>query len=147
MHSDVGGGYSESESSLWIAPMTWVAREARDNLMILKDGVVEDLEARLADLDGTPLFPEEPHKSLKSFWLPAELVPKLRYDRKSGRRKLHLNLGKMRALRSGELLAPAVKTTFGRSEEWSPKNLKKAGVNHESIETLKTDQDGAVIVP
>jgi uncharacterized protein (DUF2235 family) len=147
VHSDVGGGYPESESSLWLAPLLWIAGEAMSKDLKLNEDLFKTYEDRQQATLGTPLFPQEPHESLKSFWKIFEYFPKLRYNSEIGKRQLYVNLGKVRGLRRGELLAPAVKQVYSRSDKWNPPTLVNAGVTSATIDSLGKNADGAAVVP
>jgi uncharacterized protein (DUF2235 family) len=146
VHSDVGGGYSVAgpgSNTLWSAPFTWIADGA------VAAGMIADpaaLNAARLPVHGLP------HSSLKWYWWPLELFPKLRWEENpphSGNwsRRPHLNRGQWRRPKSGEHLSPTVADLFAASSEWNPRGLANAGVTRATIGTLQVAPDGSLVVP
>ena len=78
VHSDVGGGYPESESGLSKLALEWMLDEAEAH------GLLVDPEKRRAMFEGDGQAPPDPrafiHESLAGPWHIAEYVPKRHYD-------------------------------------------------------------------
>jgi uncharacterized protein (DUF2235 family) len=120
-HADVGGGYPESHGGLWRGPFAWMLDEAK------KAGLLTDPESERRVLTRTPP-PEKPwaepqHESLTWQWWPAELFPKLRYNRRIGRRLPSLGLGRRRRIEPGALLHRSVMQRMESVAGYAPPNL------------------------
>ena len=106
VHSDVGGGYPESQGGLWRVTFEWMLAEAR------RAGLLVD-EARLSDVRSHSPIPQRPwaepqHESLVGWWWLAEFYPKIVYNPETDRRAPAIGLGRHRILRPGELIDGSV---------------------------------------
>ena len=98
-HSDVGGGYPESESGLSKHALAWMAAEAADaGLLLDAERLDEVLGRRGTDFVPQALGPL--HNSTTGFWHLAEFVPKARYNRATGRTELRMNRHRRRTMPS-----------------------------------------------
>jgi uncharacterized protein (DUF2235 family) len=102
VHSDVGGGYAESESGLSKVALDWMLQEAKGA------GLIVDPEKEQEILGAAPgsryIRPDanaEPHESLRGAWHLAEFVPKKHYDWKTGRTSRRMNLYRRRTIPPG----------------------------------------------
>ena len=124
VHADVGGGYPESHGGLWREPFTWMLDEAK------KAGLLTDPERERKVLTRTapPQQPwaEPQHESLTWKWWPAELFPKLRYNKQIGRRLPSLGLGRRRRIEPGAQLHRSVAQRMAGVAGYAPANLPRA---------------------
>lgn len=123
VHSDVGGGYPESEGGLWQVPFDWMLSQ------VVAAGLKINFD-RLAWVRTRSTAPEWPwaepmHNSLKWYWWPAEFVPKLVYDTRSRRRYPAIGLGQPRTVPDGAWLHESVLRRI-REMPYRPKNLPSA---------------------
>jgi hypothetical protein len=133
VHSDIGGGYPESEGGLWRVTFEWILAEA------ISAGLLVD-ERRLAHVRGRSPVPaqpwaEPPHESLKGPWWIGEFVPKLAYNPSTKRRRPAIGLGRHRSLNAGELIDISVLERL-RETAYQPANLSAALVT--SVKSLAT---------
>ena len=116
VHSDVGGGYLESESSLSKFPLNWMMQEAKANGLRI-DGTRE--AEVLGRMGGKYVAPDPngmAHESLTGLWNLAEFVPKRHYDYATGKSSYRMNLYRRRALPPKSLVHESV---FKRSGNYS----------------------------
>jgi hypothetical protein len=88
VHSDVGGGYSESESALSKVPLNWMMQEAK--VSGLRVDSTRELEVLGASAAANMLRPTQWYISRipDRLWNLAELIPKQHYD--GQQRKRHI---------------------------------------------------------
>ena len=106
VHSDVGGGYPETESALWRLSFEWMLGEAQ------KSGLLVD-QKRFAEVLQQTMPSQQPwaapkHESLTPAWWPAEFFPKLAFRPTPGRSLPRLNLGRRRYVPSGALIGKEI---------------------------------------
>jgi uncharacterized protein (DUF2235 family) len=127
VHSDVGGGYSESESQLSQIALRWMICEAE------LAGLAVDHNRKIEVLGGqSPYVAPDPdtknqHESLHGAWWIAELWPKI-YSVKSPQgtwhKSIHLNLGRRRWISPGPLVHESVERRLkNASLQYAPSNL------------------------
>jgi uncharacterized protein (DUF2235 family) len=102
VHSDVGGGYPESDSGFWRVTFSWIMSAAKDS------GLLVD-EARLKSVLTRTDPPTEPwnqplHESLKGWWWLGEIFPKMAYDFATKKRRPAVGLGGHRFVHEGAQL-------------------------------------------
>ncbi|MEZ5291897.1 MAG: DUF2235 domain-containing protein [Vicinamibacterales bacterium] len=125
VHSDVGGGYPDSDGGLWRSAFAWVLEGAE------AAGLVVDDARRQAVLSRTPpsstpcLDPQ--HESLTGAWWLAEGFPKLRSGDHHVRR-IAVGLGRRRTIRDGELIARCALVRLRERADYRPPNLSRAFV-------------------
>jgi uncharacterized protein (DUF2235 family) len=120
VHSDVGGGYPESEGSLWRIPFEWMVREAMDAGLTV-DG--KRLERRLGGEAVRPPWQEPIHTSLRRAWWVAELWPKLPRSSRGGWRMPRFGLGRSRTVEAGAMLHRSVLERIHHQLDYRPANL------------------------
>jgi hypothetical protein len=116
VHSDVGGGYLESESSLSKIPLNWMVQEAKVNG--LRIDAIRETEV-LGGSGGKYVAPDPngiAHESLTGLWNLAEFVPKQHYDWTTGRTGYRMNLYRRRTIPPKSLVHDSV---FKRSGNYS----------------------------
>jgi uncharacterized protein (DUF2235 family) len=116
VHSDVGGGYLESESSLSKIPLNWMVQEAKVNG--LRIDAIREAEV-LGGSGGKYVAPDPngiAHESLTGLWNLAEFVPKQHYDWTTGRTGYRMNLYRRRTIPPKSLVHDSV---FKRSGNYS----------------------------
>jgi uncharacterized protein (DUF2235 family) len=128
VHADVGGGYPESHGGLWREPFTWMLDEAK------QAGLLTDPESEQRVLTRMPPpakpWAEPLHESLTWAWWPAELFPKLRYNKRLGRRLPSLGLGRRRRIEPGALLHRSVMQRMASVPGYAPANLPRTDAVH-----------------
>jgi uncharacterized protein (DUF2235 family) len=116
VHSDVGGGYSDS--GLWQGAFDWILAEAT------KAGLLVDQHRLNAILSKVPQRPwlQPQHESLTPVWWLAEFFPKLRWFSRLHMRLPQIGLGRHRHVHPGALIEY---TTLMRIREcgYAPPNL------------------------
>ena len=100
VHCDVGGGYPENgESGQSKYPLEWMLREAKQAGLLLDRGKVDQVLGKSAGSKYEPASTQQPlHRSLRGWWVLAELVPKPHYDYKTRRTSWRPNLFRRRPL-------------------------------------------------
>jgi uncharacterized protein (DUF2235 family) len=116
-HSDVGGGWAETESQVAKFSLIWMAREAQKNGLEVNEALFEHL-AKGAPLPGGKHMYVAPdangptHNSMTAFWLPFEYLPKQRkwkrFPEKVSRCGYYLPRGEPRKIPEGALLHHSV---------------------------------------
>ncbi len=129
VHSDVGGGYPESEGGLWREAYTWMLDEAKQAGFLTDP----DREQQVWSSSEIPPHPwiERQHESLRGSWWLAEIFPKLVYQHATDSRRLELGLGRHRRLPPGaEMHASVVRRLREMPDPgYKPPNLSPPGGN------------------
>ena len=115
VHSDVGGGYPETESGLAKVTLAWLLDEARAAGLVI-DRSREDLV--LGRKGGGYVAPDPQaaaHESLTLPWWPAELVFKRHYDWQTKKEERRMNLFRRRTIPPGSLIH---QSAYQRGEEY-----------------------------
>jgi uncharacterized protein (DUF2235 family) len=107
VHSDIGGGYPESESGLSKITLKWMLDEA-----VLAGLVVdpEKVEAILGDRAGSYVKPDPTarmHESLRGAWWLAEILFKRHFDWSQKQERRRMNLGRRRTIPPASLIHEA----------------------------------------
>jgi uncharacterized protein (DUF2235 family) len=105
VHSDVGGGYAESESGLSKISLEWMLLEATAAGLLVN-------EAKCAEVlgkgpSGRYVLPDPNamlHESLTGLWNVAEFIPKKHYDWKLKEERRRMNLYRRRTIPPGSLV-------------------------------------------
>src|SRR6185503_17860542 len=112
VHSDIGGGYPETESGLSKFPLLWMINQAKAAGLKTSTAMVNHLvlgtERKNSIRTYVPPDPAGPiHRSLKSFWWILEVLPKRTKWREWPRRPsflgLYLPLGEPRLIPEGRV--------------------------------------------
>lgn len=107
VHSDVGGGYPETEGALWRVAFEWMLAEAADAGLHIDTPSPEVVRRRTPPPERP--WAERQHESLTLRWWPAEFFPKMRWYRQWRRRLPHLGLcGRRREMDASTRLHPSV---------------------------------------
>jgi uncharacterized protein (DUF2235 family) len=115
VHSDVGGGYPESQSGLAKISLKWMLREA------IEAGLLVDarkMDTVLGSHGGGQVAPDpkaEAHESLTFWWWPGELFFKRHWDWKRRKERRRMNLGRRRTIPEG---ADVHRSVQQRGEEY-----------------------------
>jgi uncharacterized protein (DUF2235 family) len=107
VHSDVGGGYTESESGLSKIALKWMLDEAVAAGLAVDPEKVETILGNRGPPHRKPDPTAGMHESLRGLWWVAEFFFKRHFDwnRKEERRRM--NLGRRRTIPPGSLIHPA----------------------------------------
>lgn len=127
VHSDVGGGYAESESQLSQIALRWMICEAE------KADLAVDPRGKTDILGGEPPYDEpdprtaNQHESLNGKWWIAEIWPKIVHlqniDR-TWRTSIRLNLGRRRTIADNSLVHESVVQRLADAGvQYRPSNL------------------------
>jgi uncharacterized protein (DUF2235 family) len=104
-HSDVGGGYAESESGLSKIALEWMLAEATAKGLLVNEARRSEI---LGKGSGATYMPPDPnaklHESLTGPWNLAEFIPKKHYDWKSKKERRRMNLYRRRTIPPGSLV-------------------------------------------
>jgi uncharacterized protein (DUF2235 family) len=120
VHSDVGGGYSESESGLWREPLMWVLEGATKAALLVDAG----RQARVLSGAHSATPCDDPkHESLTAKWWPAEFFPKWQWRSAEQRSVLAIGAGRYRRIVQGELIHRCALTRLRDRADYRPRNL------------------------
>jgi uncharacterized protein (DUF2235 family) len=127
VHSDVGGGYAESESQLSQIALRWMICEAENA------GLKVDLQRKTAILGGAqPYVAPNPctvnqHESLVRWWWIAELWPKVtnvQTAQGTWQKSIRLNLGRRRWIAPNAMVHESVEQRIANCDvRYKPRNL------------------------
>lgn len=116
VHSDVGGGYPESQGGLWRVSYEWMLGEAKAH-GLLTDAAREQLVWQRSAVPQKPWIQSQ-HESLRGCWWLAELFPKMVYSSTTHTRRPRLGLGRRRRIPDGARMHPSV---IDRTREMEPR--------------------------
>jgi len=121
VHSDVGGGYPESQSGLWRVAFEWMLDEAQ------LAGLLVDKARKNVVLNRTvpaaKPWAEPQHESLTAGWWPVEFFPKLRRKPGTFKKQLRMGRGRRRTPQTGEHVHPSVILRVRDRHDYNPPNL------------------------
>ena len=118
-HCDIGGGYKEQESGLSNIALEWMLKEAEDLGLIINQNKAKQLLVNFK-----PDYHIKIHNSLKWYWMPAEICPKIIKNPKLHfKRQIYFNLGKRRTIHNDSLIHESVLLKIKECPEYSPTNL------------------------
>lgn len=120
VHSDVGGGYPESDGGLWRVTFGWMVEEARKSGLLIDEERLKTVLARTKVPDAP--WAERKHESLDWHWWWAEFVPKKSWNAATQKNQWRLNLGRPRYVRDGDRLHKSVLERL-RAGGYEPRNL------------------------
>jgi uncharacterized protein (DUF2235 family) len=124
VHSDVGGGYSETESGLSKIALEWMLDEAAKHGLIVNGAAraetipAQDCEDYVAPNAAGPI-----HKSLKGPWWIAEYTPKRYYSHRSNRHVIKIPGGESRHIPAGARIHRSVLDRQAAIAAYRPRNL------------------------
>jgi uncharacterized protein (DUF2235 family) len=126
VHSDVGGGYPESESGLAKISLEWMIQEAVAAGLLVKHANVDKILGHTSD--GEFVQPDAQavqHESLRESWLFAELLPHRYIEFQSGRARYRwrLSLGRPRRIPQDALIHQSVVERRKVMNSYRPPNL------------------------
>jgi uncharacterized protein (DUF2235 family) len=126
VHSDIGGGYAESESQLSKIALRWMVCEAE------LAGLVLDQQRKSDVLGGKPPYvapdpvTQNQHESLHGIWWIAELWPKIIHVEAAPgiwKKTLHFNLGRRRSILPDSIIHESVDRRLRAVAVYRPSNL------------------------
>jgi uncharacterized protein (DUF2235 family) len=104
-HSDVGGGYAESESGLSKIALEWMLAEATAKGLLVNEARRSEILGKGSSATYMPPDPNAKlHESLTGPWNLAEFIPKKHYDWKSKKERRRMNLYRRRTIPPGSLV-------------------------------------------
>lgn len=123
VHSDVGGGYADS--NLGRCAFDWILDAA------IAAGMHVDAARRhaVAPPIAKPWL-EKKHNSLGPPWWLLEFFPKIHYNSQKGRKEIRLNLFRSRKLLDGELLHESTLRRLKDDDDYKPAAISRAFRNH-----------------
>jgi len=104
VHSDVGGGYPESESGLSKIALKWMLDEAIAAELLVDAG---KMDLVLGNKGGDYVKPDPKavmHESLAGRWWLAEVIPKRHYDWRRQEWRRRMNFGRSRTIPTGSMI-------------------------------------------
>ena len=124
VHSDVGGGYPESQGLLFRGAFDWILDEAVANDLLV------DVERRKEVAPPLPpgrnAWTDPQHESLKGAWKIAEFFPKKHYDRDTGTSGYKANLFEHRFIEPGQLMHEWTLRRIRDKADYNPPNMTAA---------------------
>jgi uncharacterized protein (DUF2235 family) len=126
VHSDVGGGYPESDGGLWREPFCWILEGAKQAGMLVDPTRAGEVLSATKPT-GSP-WNDPKHESLTKSWWPAEFLPKQQWREKQRRNVLAVGLGRNRVIDEGELIHRSALLRLRGLPEYRPRNLSEAFV-------------------
>jgi uncharacterized protein (DUF2235 family) len=132
VHSDIGGGYTESESSLSKFPLLWMINQAKAAGLKTSTAMVNYLVLGKPRKDSARVYsPPDPasklHKSLRGVWWILEVIPKRTRWREWTRRPsllgFYLPLAEPRPIPDGSLIHGSVFDRIASEQDYRPVNL------------------------
>lgn len=132
VHSDVGGGYPETQSGLAKYPLQWMIDEAAAHGLLITTAIYNHLVLGRKRKGGSrtyvaPDHTAEPHNSLTWGWLPLECLPKRKSRREWPKRisifGVYFPLAEPRPIEDGALVHHSVFDRVADVEGYRPVNL------------------------
>ena len=123
VHSDVGGGYADS--NLGRCAFDWILDAA------IAAGMHVDAARRnvVAPPIAKPWL-EKKHNSLGPLWWPLEFFPKIHYNSQKGHKEIRLNLFRSRKLLDGELLHESTLRRLKEDDDYKPAAISESFRKH-----------------
>jgi uncharacterized protein (DUF2235 family) len=109
VHSDVGGGYAETESGLSKLALEWMIDEAAQKGLLVVPAKRDEILGRRGG--GRYVAPDPKasrHESLTRFWHLAEFLLRKRFDEKTGKERRRMNFYRRRTIPEGALVHHSV---------------------------------------
>jgi uncharacterized protein (DUF2235 family) len=125
VHSDIGGGYAESESGLAKVTLQWMIAESEAK-GLLTDSAKRDVVLGITDSTMTKPDPcGMMHKSLKGVWWILEFFPRRHWDMRLNppATRWKIPLASPRYILPGALIAPSVAERMQKVPAYRPVNL------------------------
>lgn len=139
VHSDIGGGYPESESGLSKYPVLWMINQAKAAGLKTSTAMVNYLVLGKPRKDSPRVYaaPDAAaklHKSLTGFWWILEFLPKLTKWREWPRRLsilgLYIPRAEPRPIPEGSMIHASVLERMAAVDTYRPVNLVRSGGRH-----------------
>jgi uncharacterized protein (DUF2235 family) len=125
VHSDVGGGYPETDSSLWRDPFEWMLDEATNAGLLLKDQRLEAVRSKTQSISGAP-WTDPQHESLKGPWWILEYLPKPVWNPALKRRVPQIGRGRHRIIPENALIHRSTLLRIRDKQDYDPENISSA---------------------
>jgi len=126
VHSDIGGGYPQSDGALWREPFVWILAGAE--IAGLK--IEQSRKAQILPPSPTDATSTDPkHESLKGLWWPAEFFPKFQWSSLRQHTRPAIGGGRFRSIANGALLHRSALVRLRKDATYRPKNLAPAFVD------------------
>ncbi len=125
VHSDVGGSYLEQQSGLAKLALAWMIREATTAGLIVDPKKVERILGKTDPSFARPDATAKMHNSLRSGWLPLEILPRRFYDTTCtpARYRWKIPLGVRRHIAENATIHDSVLVRMQRCTDYRPPNL------------------------
>lgn len=132
VHSDIGGGYPETESALSKLPLIWMVDAAVTAGLRINKPNYRHLAYGVPSKEGqhdyvAPSTIGAMHRSLKGFWWLFEVLPKSVKYREWGRRSLfgfYLPHSEPRTIEPGQVIDSSIQTRIQSDTSYRPVNLE-----------------------
>ncbi len=146
VHSDIGGGYPERESSLSKIPLKWMVDEAKAAGMAIDQAKYDEVVLGMSRSSTASAFvaPDAAgpiHNELRGWWWIGELLPRRFTAWGDGERKLkwRIPLGRPRIVPRGSVIHPSVEERISKVDGYRPRNLPSLQSIPSSPETRPTE--------
>lgn len=138
VHSDVGGGYPEADSSIWRAPFEWILTEAREAGLQCKADRLAAVRHKDKNIKRGVQNPDTDmqHESLRGPWWLLEFFPKLVWNAKIRCKLPQLGLGRHRIILDNEMIHRSTLRRIKNNSAYRPPNMSAEFI--ESVMQLAT---------
>lgn len=124
VHSDVGGGYPETDSSLWREAFEWMLGEAFTAGLLLDKGRINAVRNKTLSLTKKS-WTDPQHESLKGLWWILEYIPKPVWNSALKRKSLKVGLGRHRIIPQNALIHKTTLMRIRDKPDYLPLNISK----------------------
>ena len=135
VHSDIGGGYDQKESSPAMDAFRWILAEATDEGLEINEekrdailGLPSPKYPGLVSMNKAAKALDRLHSSLTLAWMPLEAFPHKYFDENGKKQWRVFPWPHSREIPDGALIHPSLRNRILRDEKYKPKNLDKQSV-------------------
>ncbi|GFO70035.1 hypothetical protein GMLC_36140 [Geomonas limicola] len=144
VHSDVGGGYPEVESSLWREPFEWILEEARKSDLVLLGDRVQAVRQKSSHLAQSS-WDGPQHESLKGPWWLLEFMPKPVWNSRFRARFPQCGFGRHRIIPEKALIHSSTIHRLNNCGDYHPPNISDSF--RQQVATLRQIPEAIEYVP
>lgn len=123
VHSDIGGGYPESESDLAHIALDWMIAQARSSGLRIDPEKYQAIAGRRSQGLAAPNPLADAHESLALWWWPLEFLPFPSWNPVTRSKSLRFNLGRRRFVHPDAVLHHTVVERIQKRADYKPSNL------------------------